>query len=76
MELTTYNHSFPQMTEEMFLTQGYGGGSGRWIELPDPPSLFSHPIEDHGFLVAKTFFHPESAFAIGRVRVLRAASRG
>jgi hypothetical protein len=72
VELTTYNQSFPQMTEEMFLTQGYGGGTGHRVALPDLPSLFSHPVKDHGFLVAKTFFHPESAFAIARVRVLRA----
>lgn len=72
VELTTYNQSFPQMTEEMFLTQGYGAAGGRRVELPDLPSLFSHPVKDHGFLVAKTFFHPESAFAIARVRVLRA----
>jgi hypothetical protein len=73
-ELTTYNQSFPQMTEEMFLTQGYGGATGRRVALPDLPSLFSHPVKDHGFLVAKTFFHPESAFAVARVRVLRALS--
>ncbi len=72
VELTTYNQSFPQMTEEMFLTQGYGGAGARRVELPDLPSLFSHPVKDHGFLVAKTFFHPESAFAIAQVRVLRA----
>ncbi len=75
-ELTTYNQSFPQMTEEMLLTQGYGGTTGCRIALPDLPSLFSHPVKDHGFLVSKTFFHPESAFAIGHVRVLRELSGG
>ena len=75
-DLTTYNQSFPQMTEEMFLTQGYGSATGRRVALPDLPSLFSHPVKDHGFLVAKTFFHPESAFAVARVRVLRALRGG
>jgi hypothetical protein len=71
VELTTYNQSFPQMTEEMFLTQGYGGRGERRVHLPDIPSLFSHPVKDRGFLVAKTFFQPESAFQIARVKVLR-----
>jgi len=76
VELTTYNQSFPQMTEEMFLTQGMGGAPPRRITVPDIPSLFSHPIKDQGFLVAKTYFRPESAFLIARVRVLRAIEAG
>jgi hypothetical protein len=71
VELTTYNQSFPQMTEEIFLTQGYGGFGQRRVHLPDLPMLFSHPVKDRGFLVAKTFFQPESAFRIARVRALR-----
>lgn len=74
VELTAYNESFPQMTPEMFLSQGYGAGGTRRVTLPDLPSLFSHPNKNHGFLTAKTFFHPESAFQIGRVTVLRDAS--
>jgi hypothetical protein len=70
-EVTAYNRSFPQMTEEMFVTQGLGGVAGRRVTVPDLPTLFSHPVKDHGFLVAKTYFHPESAFQIARVRVLR-----
>jgi hypothetical protein len=76
VELTTYNQSFPQMTEEIFLTQGYGGFGQRRVHLPDLPTLFSHPVKDQGFLVAKTFFHPESAFQIARVRVLRQLRAG
>jgi hypothetical protein len=76
VELTTYNQSFPQMTEEMFLTQGLGGSPPRRVAVPDIPFLFSHPIKDQGFLVAKTFFRPESAFRIARVRVLRAVEDG
>ncbi|RDI75570.1 protein of unknown function DUF87 [Gaiella occulta] len=75
-ELTAYNESFPQMTEEMFLSQGLGGAPPRRINVPDIPSLFSHPVKDHGFLVAKTFFRPESAFTIARVRVLRRVRGG
>jgi len=71
VEVTAYNQSFPQMTEEMFLTQGLGGAPPRRVAVPDLPSLFSHPVKDHGFLVAKTCFRPESAFHIARVRVLR-----
>lgn len=70
-ELTTYNDSFPKMTEEMFVTQGYGGRPTQRVNVPDLPFLFSHPVKDHGFLVAKTFLRPESAFRIARVRVLR-----
>ena len=58
VELTSYNQSFPQMTEEMFLTQGYGGAAPRRVTVPDLPTLFSHPIKDQGFLVAKTYFRP------------------
>jgi hypothetical protein len=76
VELTTYNQSFPQMTEEMFLTQGYAGAATRRVEIPDIPSLFSHPIKEHGLLVAKTFLRPESAFRLARVRVLRELRRG
>jgi hypothetical protein len=76
VELTTYNQSFPQLTEEMFLTQGFGGAAPRRVTIPDIPALFSHPVKDQGFLVAKTYFRPESAFRIGRVRVLRAIERG
>jgi uncharacterized protein len=76
VELTTYNQSFPQMTEEMFLTQGFGGTGQRRVQLPDIPTLFSHPVKDRGFLVAKTFFQPESAFQIARVRVLRQLREG
>ncbi|HXF97370.1 MAG TPA: DUF87 domain-containing protein [Gaiellaceae bacterium] len=76
VELTTYNHSFPQMTQEMFLTQGFGAAPPQRVTVPDIPSLFSHPVKDQGFLVAKTYFRPESAFSIGRVRVLRALERG
>jgi hypothetical protein len=75
-ELTTYNPSFPQMTEEIFLTQGYRGVPPQRVSVPDLPALFSHPIKDHGFLVAKTFLRPESAFRIARVRVLREVRRG
>jgi hypothetical protein len=71
VEVTAYNQSFPQMTEEMFLTQGLGGAPPRRVAVPDLPSLFSHPVKDHGFLVAKTYFRPESAFHIARARVLR-----
>jgi DNA helicase HerA-like ATPase len=74
--LTSYNQSFPQMTEEMFLTQGLAGVAPRRVAVPDIPSLFSHPVKDQGFLVAKTYFRPESAFRIGRVRVLRAIESG
>ncbi len=76
VEVTAYNQSFPQMTEEMFLTQGLGGAPPRRVTVPDLPSLFSHPVKDHGFLVAKTYFRPESAFHIARVRVLREAVDG
>lgn len=76
VELTSYNESFPQMTEEMFLSQRYGSAAARRVNVPDLPSLFSHPVKDHGFLVAKTFFRPESAFQIARVRVLREVQRG
>ena len=75
VELTSYNQSFPQMTEEMFLTQGYGGAAPRRVTVPDLPTLFSHPIKDQGFLVAKTYFRPESAFLIARVRVLKSIDR-
>lgn len=71
-ELTAYNPSFPQMTEEMFLSQGFGGAPPRRVQVPDLPALFSHPVKEHGFLVAKTFLRTESAFTIARVRVLRA----
>jgi hypothetical protein len=37
VELTTYNQSFPQMTEEMFLTQEFGGTGQRRVYLPDLP---------------------------------------
>jgi uncharacterized protein len=76
VELTAYNQSFPQMTEEMFLTQGYETSAPRRVNVPDLPSLFSHPVKDRGYLVAKTFFHPESAFHIARVNVLREFSEG
>ncbi len=76
VELTSYNQSFPQMTEEMFLTQGLGGAPPRRVTVPDLPTLFSHPVKDQGFLVAKTYFRPESAFRIGRVRVLCAVEQG
>lgn len=76
VELTAYNQSFPQMTQEMFLTQGYAGAPPQRVTVPDIPSLFSHPVKDQGFLVAKTYFRPESAFRIARVRVLRALEGG
>lgn len=72
VELTTYNPSFPQMTEEMFLSQGFGGAPPRRVQVPDLPALFSHPVKEHGFLVAKTFLRSESAFRVARVQVLRA----
>ncbi len=34
-------------------------------------SFFSHPSKEHGFLVAKTFFEPESVFRIAKVGVLK-----
>ena len=70
-EVTTYNPSFPQMTEEMFLSQGFSGAPPRRVQVPDLPDLFSHPLKEHGFLVAKTYLRPESAFRLARVRVLR-----
>jgi hypothetical protein len=76
VEVTAYNQSFPQMTEEMFLTQGLGGAPPRRVAVPDLPSLFSHPVKDYGFLVAKTYFRPESAFHVARVRVLREVHGG
>ncbi len=76
VELTAYNQSFPQMTEEMFLTQGLGSAPPRRVTVPDLPSLFSHPVKDHGFLVAKTYFRPESAFHVARARVLRELAPG
>lgn len=71
-EVTAYNRSFPQMNESIWLTQGYSaiGGAGR-IEVPDLQSLFSHPSKEHGFLVTKTFFEPESVFRIASVEVLK-----
>ncbi len=71
-EVTAYNPSFPQMNESMWITQGYSGtgGSSR-VEVPDLQSLFSHPSKEHGFLVTKTFFEPESVFRIARVEVLK-----
>ena len=76
VELTAYNQSFPQMTEEMFLTQGLSGAPPRRVTVPDLPSLFSHPVKDHGFLVAKTYFRPESVFHVARARVLREVGPG
>ncbi|MGO9032652.1 helicase HerA domain-containing protein [Mycobacterium sp.] len=71
-EVTAYNPSFPQMNESMWITRGYSGtaGSSR-VEVPDLQSLFSHPSKEHGFLVTKTFFEPESVFRIARVEVLK-----
>lgn len=71
-EVTAYNRSFPSMNESVWLTQGYGApGNGPAAEVPDLQYLFSHPSKEHGFLVAKTFFEPESVFRIARVEVLK-----
>ncbi len=71
-EVTAYNPSFPQMNESMWITQGYSGTAGTSrVEVPDLQSLFSHPSKEHGFLVTKTFFEPESVFRIARVEVLK-----
>jgi hypothetical protein len=72
-ELTAYNRSFPRMNQSIWLTQGYGtaGNQRGAAEIPDLLSLFSHPSKEHGFLVTKTFFEPESVFHIARVDVLK-----
>lgn len=72
-EVTAYNRSFPRMDEAVWLTQGYSGapGAGRARQIPDLQSLFSHPSKEHGFLVAKTFFEPESVFRIAKANVLK-----
>ncbi|HYB38795.1 MAG TPA: DUF87 domain-containing protein, partial [Mycobacterium sp.] len=71
-EVTAYNRSFPQMNESIWLTQGYSGvGGAGGVEVPDLQSLFSRPSKEHGFLVTKTFFEPESVFRIARVEVLK-----
>lgn len=76
-DITSYNRSFPRMNEAMWLTQGYAGGERRGaIEVPDLQSLFSHPSKDHGFLVTKTFFEPESVFSIARVEVIKQLDSG
>jgi hypothetical protein len=72
-QLTAYNRSFPRMNQSIWLTQGYStaGEQGGATEIPDLLSLFSHPSKEHGFLVTKTFFEPESVFHIARVEVLK-----
>ena len=72
-QLTAYNRSFPRLSQSIWLTQGYGAGGEQrgGTEIPDLLSLFSHPSKEHGFLVTKTFFEPESVFHIARVEVLK-----
>ena len=71
-EITAYNRSFPQMSDSIWMTQYGGAGGGRHnVEIPDLNSLFSHPSKEHGFLVTKTFFEPESVFRIAKVNVLK-----
>lgn len=72
-EVTAYNRSFPRMNQAMWVTQGYAplGDQQGPVEVPDLQSLFSHPLKEHGFLVAKTFFEPESVFRIAKVEVLK-----
>lgn len=72
-QLTAYNRSFPRMNQSIWLTQGYGtaGDQRGATEIPDLLTLFSHPSKEHGFLVTKTFFEPESVFHIARVDVLK-----
>lgn len=71
-EITAYNRSFPQMNDSIWMTQYGGGGGGRHnVEIPDLNSLFSHPSKEHGFLVTKTFFDPQSVFRIAKVDVLK-----
>jgi DNA helicase HerA-like ATPase len=72
-ELTAYNRSFPRMSQPMWLTQGYAppGEQRGPAEIPDLQSLFSHASKEHGFLVTKTFFEPESVFRIAKVEVLK-----
>jgi DNA helicase HerA-like ATPase len=72
-ELTAYNRSFPRMSQPMWLTQGYAppGEQRGPAEIPDLQTLFSHASKEHGFLVTKTFFEPESVFCIAKVEVLK-----
>lgn len=72
-DVTAYNRSFPQMSQSMWLTQGYAppGQQRGPAEIPDLQSLFSHASKEHGFLVTKTFFEPESVFRIAKVEVLK-----
>jgi DNA helicase HerA-like ATPase len=72
-DVTAYNRSFPRMSQPMWLTQGYAppGEQRGPAEIPDLQSLFSHASKEHGFLVTKTFFEPESVFRIAKVAVLK-----
>jgi hypothetical protein len=73
VQVTAYNRSFPRMSDPMWVTQGYApAGTSGGVPLADLQSLFSHPSKDHGYLVAKTFHEPASAFQIARVEVLKA----
>lgn len=71
--VTAYNRSFPRMSQPMWLTQGYAppGEQRGPAEIPDLQSLFSHASKEHGFLVTKTFFEPESVFRVAQVEVLK-----
>lgn len=72
-EITSYNRSFPRMGESVWMTQGYDAaptaeGDGG---VPSLSELFSHPEKEQGFLVAKTYFEPESVFSVAKVEVLK-----
>lgn len=77
-EVTAYNRSFPRMNQAMWVTQGYAPPEDQRgpVEVPDLQSLFSHPSKERGFLVAKTFFEPESVFRIAKVEVLKHLRNG
>lgn len=77
-EVTAYNRSFPRMNQAMWVTQGYAPPHDHRgpVQVPDLQSLFSHPSKEHGFLVAKTFFEPESVFRIAKVEVLKHLRNG
>lgn len=70
-ELTAHNPSFPQMTEQLYLAPGVDSSAPRRVRVSDLPTLFSHPIKEHGYLLAKTLLRSDSAFCIAKVRVLR-----
>lgn len=72
-QVTAYNRSFPGLSDAIWVTQGYPG-SGQYGRPSgqDLQALFSHPSKEHGYLVAKSFHEPASAFQIARVEVLKA----